>query len=341
MDPKAKRLALFEEAIKGTYGPYTRDPVFWQPPEEPGTGGHRGRFLWTDAFGVVNFITLSREKGDLHSKKLYLELAKQLVETVHSVLGRTRDGTSRLPGATDEEPLKGGLRTGMPDNLDPDIDGQYHHSLTLWMFALNRLSLATGEPPIHPCFIVKRFGLERVVWKISMDMQRKLVDCSGNSNDVVGFFMYQLLQETAEHFSRLGTTNNSPSLDAEIQQYYCIMADHIVSPPNNPLELGMSLWISHFDRSAVWSRNLAEAGLIAVCHCFLPNSVIAGGRSQFRDFFAFLGIKYYLDDPSKPLHLAAEAMLDVWEEWGPTNLAMFAAALIPGAFRKDFFDDLK
>jgi hypothetical protein len=27
----------------------------------------------------------------------------------------------------------------------PDGDGQYHHYLTLWMFALNRMSLASGD----------------------------------------------------------------------------------------------------------------------------------------------------------------------------------------------------
>ncbi|KAI0887560.1 uncharacterized protein GGS22DRAFT_157476 [Annulohypoxylon maeteangense] len=73
-------------------------------------------------------------------------MAKGLVDTVHSVLSHTRDGCLRLPGATSKEPLKGGLRAGMPDNMDRDIDGQYHHCLTLWMFALNRLSLATDEP---------------------------------------------------------------------------------------------------------------------------------------------------------------------------------------------------
>ncbi|KAI1213142.1 uncharacterized protein F4807DRAFT_471600 [Annulohypoxylon truncatum] len=142
MNPPTEKLAIFEEAMEQIYGPCTRD---WQPPEDP-RRGHRGRYLWTDAFGVVNFITLSREKGDQNSRKLYLQMAKRLAETVHFILAWTRDGRSRLRGATNEEPLKGGLRAGMPDHLDRDIDGQYHHCLTLWMFALNRLSLATDEP---------------------------------------------------------------------------------------------------------------------------------------------------------------------------------------------------
>jgi hypothetical protein len=61
-----------------------------------------------DAFGVVNFLTLHRE----HTRASYLEqkddkylTMARLVETVHDVL-------IRLPGATDENPLGGGLRIG-------------------------------------------------------------------------------------------------------------------------------------------------------------------------------------------------------------------------------------
>ena len=43
---------------------------------------------------------------------LICPLAKNLVRKVHDIQGRTRDGKSRLPGATDENPLGGGLRIG-------------------------------------------------------------------------------------------------------------------------------------------------------------------------------------------------------------------------------------
>lgn len=119
----------------------TEHAATWSPPTNPGAGGHRGRYLWTDAFGVVNLITLWRET----KSPVYLELAKRLAQTVHNVLGRTRDGSARLPGATDERPLDGGLRIGKLDEAGPDGDGQYHHYLTLWMFALNRLALAARE----------------------------------------------------------------------------------------------------------------------------------------------------------------------------------------------------
>lgn len=114
----------FKEATQLVYGPFegisNQDAQSWKPPETPGAGGHKGRYLWTDAFGVVNFITLFKET----SSPVYLTLARRLVDTVHNILGRTRDGSSRLPPATDAEPLKGGLRIGKIQGSGSDCDGQ-------------------------------------------------------------------------------------------------------------------------------------------------------------------------------------------------------------------------
>ncbi|KAI1798568.1 hypothetical protein F4811DRAFT_566330 [Daldinia bambusicola] len=361
--------------MQKVYGPYptdTRDPTSWQPPANPGAGGHRGRYLWTDAFGVINFITLSREKDGTHSRELYLELARRLAETVHSVLGRARDGTSRLPGATDEEPLKGGLRIGKLDAGGPDGDGQYHHYLTLWMFALNRLALATKEArwnnlavqlakAIHPHFAVKRGDRESMVWKISTDMRRVLVNSKGNLDDVDGLVVYQLLQEAAELFQQEATTttdnslisSSSPSiLNAEVDHYRRIMSTSSKSLSGDPLDLGMSLWISHFDKDTPWSRELSSQGLAIARERFLPaaQSPISTNerhayRLAFREFGGCLGIKCYVDDPAQPLHTAAEAVLDAWEgrvlhaadeDLRPINLVMYAAALVPGAFHRGY-----
>ncbi|KAF3063646.1 putative l-ascorbic acid binding protein [Daldinia childiae] len=362
IDSKAKKLALFEGAMRKVYGPYptdTHNPTSWKPPAKPGAGGHHGRYLWTDAFGVINFITLSHEKGGIHSQKLYLELARRLADKVHSVLGRTRDGTSRLRGATDEQPLKGGLRIGKLNAEGPDGDGQYHHYLTLWMFALNRLALATEEPhwndlavqlakAIHPYFMTERGGQESMVWKISTDMLRVLVNSKGNLDDVDGLVVYQLLQETAEHFNKSNTTDSlsSSTLDTEIEHYRRIMADHPKSLSGDPLDLGMSLWISHFDKEAAWSSELSKQGLTIARNRFLPaaQSPVSADKKHsyrlaFREFGGCLGIKCYVDDPAQPLHMAAEAVLDAWEgkvlnaadeDLRPINLVMYAAALIPG-----------
>ena len=93
-------LKHMKDALEAVYGPFDRltkeDASAWHPPIKPGAGGHRGRYLWTDAFGVVDLLTLYKET----SSPTYLELAKTLVQTVHDVLGRTRNGSARLPGVT-------------------------------------------------------------------------------------------------------------------------------------------------------------------------------------------------------------------------------------------------
>jgi hypothetical protein len=180
-------LARFIEAMSGVYGPLpSGDPSTWEPP--PKAGGFKGRYLWTDAFGVINFLTLHKETGD----GKYLILAKNLVRKVHDIQGRTRDGKTRLPGATEENPLGGGLRIGKEEAAGSDGDGQYHHYLTLWMFALNRLSIAAKDPSynaqaislakaIHPRFFKGRSSSQpRMVWKISVDMSKALVNAEGN-----------------------------------------------------------------------------------------------------------------------------------------------------------------
>jgi len=114
------------------------------------------RYLWTDAFAVCSFLELYRRKRD----EKFLNLALKLVDQVHYVLGRHREGNSRrgwISGLSDEEGFKhptiGGLRIDKPlperrpDELFDETlerDGQYYHYLTKWMHALNRVSRATG-----------------------------------------------------------------------------------------------------------------------------------------------------------------------------------------------------
>ena len=123
-------LTKFRSAIGTVYGPLPTTnsaAQSWTPP--PKAGGWKGRYLWTDAFGVIDFITLYKESND----EVYLTLAKRLVQTVHDINGRTRDGMARLSGAYDLNPLNGGLRIGKEEEGGPDADGQYHHYLTIWV----------------------------------------------------------------------------------------------------------------------------------------------------------------------------------------------------------------
>lgn len=296
------RLNQFEKSMESLYGSFSniKDPEQWTPPTN--SGGHRGRYLWTDAFGVVNFLTLHQEHAKIaaaagsasvsgsgsapgiNTADKYLILARRLVGSVHDVLGRTRDGKTRLPGATDENPLGGGLRIGKLDETGVDGDGQYHHYLTLWMFALNRMSLATGDPlfnrqavalaqAIHPRFFVNRTSTRpRMVWKMSIDLATPLVPSEGNLDPIDGYVVYRLLQASAMAMVGGGEGSNVGSdkprvLDEEITDYKRVMerkGEHFVS--SDTLDLGMTLWTCHwFSDKEKWASKLAERCFQQIC----------------------------------------------------------------------------
>jgi len=93
--------------LETVYGSYVK--TNWIP---RAYADNKSRYLWTDAYGVCNFLTLYRETNE----KQYLEQADALITNVHDVLGRNRSGTNRLGNATDEYPTRGGLRIGKTDD---------------------------------------------------------------------------------------------------------------------------------------------------------------------------------------------------------------------------------
>ncbi|KAM7201014.1 hypothetical protein V8F20_005023 [Naviculisporaceae sp. PSN 640] len=358
-----KPISLFKKATQIVYGPLNK-PLSspsaasnWTPPSNPGAGGHLGRYLWTDAFGVINFITLSQECNDPN----YLTLAKRLVSTVHSTLGFTRDLKSRLPLSTDAEPLKGGLRIGKLDESGRDGDGQYHHYLTLWMFALNRLALASGEVEwnrlaiqlakgIHPYFVFRRpdTGAKRMVWKVSMDLRSVLVSSEGHLDAATGYVVYSLLRRTAEQFGEDGTEG---ILNEEIADYKEIMGrEGKLSVSSDPLDLGMGLWMCHFFRGKEeWAGKIGEEGLEVARSLLDESSALmrreASGRLAFREFGTCMGLKCYGIAGDGELEGKVEKVLNFWEKYldgstdddlRPISLVMFATALIPGAFRDGY-----
>ena len=282
----ASVLTRFRKALEAVYGDISPSsisrPQTWIPP--PAKGGHRGRYLWTDAFGVLDLITLHKEASDaigINDSQHYLTLAKRLVQTVHDVLGRTRDGLHRLPGATDSNPVGGGLRIGKTDATGPDGDGQYHHYLTIWMFALNRLSIASKDPiyndlavalarAIHPRFIRNReTDRPRLVWKMRMDLSAPLVPSEGNLDPVDGFVVFRLLQSTTRAQREPdGSDGNSGGhvLTEEIEDYRRIMerkGEQFVSA--DPLDLGMTLWTVHWFENETWASTIAQRCFDQIC----------------------------------------------------------------------------
>lgn len=186
--------------------------------DETGVSSNRQpvRYLWTDAFAVCTYLTLYQETGD----ETHLDLARQLVDQVHHVLGQHRDDDHRVgwisgldPEAGERHPTAGGLRIGKPMNerdpgeaYDPrrewDRDGQYYHYLTKWMHALRQVGVITGESRYlrwavelarvaHAAFTVRDpDGRQRMVWKMSIDLSRPLVPSMGQHDPLDGLVTY-------------------------------------------------------------------------------------------------------------------------------------------------------
>lgn len=171
------------------------------------------RYLWTDAFAVCNFLGLYRQTGEAP----YLSCAVELVDQVHHVLGRHRTDDPRrgwISGLPEEEgelhPTRGGLRIGkMLNEREPDEpadsrrewdqDGQYFHYLTKWMHALYCLGRETRErrylcwaaelaATAHRAFTceISPGRPRRMVWKMSIDLQRPLVSSMGQHDPLDG-----------------------------------------------------------------------------------------------------------------------------------------------------------
>jgi len=190
--------------------------------ERTGLVGQRRprRYLWTDAFAVCNYLELHRALGN----DRFLDRATRLVTQVHDVLGAYAANDSRrgwLGGMDDGQhrrtPTRAGLRIGkslperspaepLDEQREWDRDGQYFHYLTRWMHALERVAETTGEAHYHRWAaelalgafngFVKHpaaTGSARMVWKMSVDLDRPLVASMGHHDPLDGWITAQAL----------------------------------------------------------------------------------------------------------------------------------------------------
>jgi len=180
------------------------------------------RYLWTDAFGLVLYLSLYDRTGDV----AYLSKSKSLVNEVYRVLGRRR-----------------GLRIGEEE----DRDGQYYHYLAMWIYALGIYGQFEREytdeaialvKQIHPRFVHPDYG---VLWKMEEDLSAAYPGYGLGSMDAFdGYVVYKLLDEDA--------------LAGEIREMrQLIERDYKTLFIDQDLGLGMMLWLCHFFPDEPWS----------------------------------------------------------------------------------------
>jgi hypothetical protein len=219
------------------------------------------RYLWTDAFAVCNYLSLSRRvsEGDFEQH------ACRLVESVHQTLGRHHDDDPRqgwLSGLAGQEarlhPTQGGLRIGkdlperrasepLEERLEWERDGQYFHYLTRWMHALDQLARRTGNAHYNrwarelarvaaDAFIVDSLvqGRPRMYWKMSIDLSRPLVSSMGHHDPLDGLITFCQLEATA---ARLGKGVAEVTLNDSIAAF-TKMIEGVDLATTDPLGLG-------------------------------------------------------------------------------------------------------
>jgi hypothetical protein len=191
------------------------------------------RYLWTDAFGLVLFVSLFRETGE----QRWLDEAERLVGEVDRVLGRPR-----------------GYRIGEA----ADRDGQYFHYLAMWLYAL--ACLGEHQPAyrdkgiriaraIHRPFVLPGRG---VIWKMEEDLSAPYPGYGLGAMDAFdGYVSYRLLGER--------------ELAAEIAEMRGIIERQYRSLHiDQDLGLGMMLWLAHFFPQEEWAKAQHERSLAAL-----------------------------------------------------------------------------
>lgn len=191
------------------------------------------RYLWTDAFGLVLFVSLYRELG----QETYLAQAEQLVADVDRVLGRPR-----------------GYRIGEA----PDRDGQYYHYLAMWLFALGRLGehlpqhreRAIGVArDVHAAFVLPDVG---VIWKMKEDLSGPYPGYGLGAMDAFdGYIAYRSLDAEA-------LAPEIAAMKALIDREYATL------DIDQDLGLGMMLWLAHFVPEEAWAQVQSRRALGAL-----------------------------------------------------------------------------
>lgn len=316
------------------------------------------RYLWTDAFGLLNFVTLA-QRYPANRRGILLNAAKRLIDSVHATLGQPRN--SAFPMAVQADgpyPFKG-LRIGKEkarSNSDAgmEYDGMYWHYLDKWFFALLRYYQVSGDhdalrdviqliKAVHPAFLQKSITEEvlGLHWKMNVDLTSisGLGNAYPNDDALSGYIVYSLIEHASLGKGFPGLEQECLELGDAARQY--ILSGVRIFP--DPLGFGLWGWKSQW-LGPEWSQPILQR-LRRMAPIALD--VESGMRLPFRLYGALLGAQLV---PDKSLGLAemVERILNTTnivehelnthvggdEGHSCINKVMLASALDPLAFTR-------
>lgn len=127
--------------VSGVYDPLPPCKSVVNPLPPPPPPPRLCRAQWTDAFSLLNLVTLYERCTDVAKRERLLRAGEALIEAVHGALGRPRSPS--LPMAPDGAGGFKGLRIGKSharrvSDAGMAYDGMYWHYTDKWVFALYR-----------------------------------------------------------------------------------------------------------------------------------------------------------------------------------------------------------
>ncbi|KAK3279286.1 hypothetical protein CYMTET_12825 [Cymbomonas tetramitiformis] len=336
------------------------------PKREAGEGIlEQRRYLWTDAFGVLNYVTLARLACDAPARRAaYLASAHALIVSVHTTLGNERVETTGwfpMTKADHGDALKPmfqykGLRIGKlhareMSDTGMKYDGMYWHYLDTWLFALARYATESKDDTVlqqanmlihdvHPAFFRPRAGM---LWKVNVDLSPIAGgEYAVNMDDTLGaWLVYNIVAIAAGH--RPGIVQVSKEIDETGR----VLDDNFMTlrtrePTWDPLSFGMQAWKLQW--LGPWADAMRDTFYSGsnITNSLSALDVSKGMQLPFRLYCGLLGAKLSGNDilthhAEKVLdEITPKAMSELVgaSEHSAINKVTFAAALEPLAFAR-------
>lgn len=242
--------------LDSVYGPVdSPDFPLPMPADEAGLchDGHQRRYLWTDAFGVLSFLSIANryeDEGKMLEAKTYNDAAEKLISVVHQCLGQPRSNKPDDAMQKDDNSPTGyvGLRIGKTSSrkitdYGMQYDGMYWHYVDKWLLALARAGrVQDGIRIAKSCFPyffdAGPDGTGRgggIRWKLSADATppEALARARASDDTLTALIVFSILE------AHRPMTDNTPSLAEEIAMLRQALQGYKPRVTDDPLGWGL------------------------------------------------------------------------------------------------------